>query len=109
MRGTIKEVNKSLLRPLLIAGVEKRLMLANAALCFPLVAATKLHFPACLVGFGVFALIHCVLIVVAKHDPNLGQVIRRATRYIAQSYYPARSHPQKINVRPIKTVARPWV
>ena len=109
MRGTIKEVNKALLRPLLIAGVEKRLMLANATLCFPLIAATKFHFPACLVGFGIFAVIHGVLILVAKHDPNLGQVIRRATRYISQSYYPARSHPLKTYPRPIKTVSRPWM
>ena len=53
MPGTLHPVNTALSRPLLIAGCEKRLAIVNGLVSFTLVAATYLHFPACLMGVGL--------------------------------------------------------
>ncbi|OGT50856.1 MAG: hypothetical protein A3F17_09320 [Gammaproteobacteria bacterium RIFCSPHIGHO2_12_FULL_41_15] len=98
-------VNKALLRPLLIAGVEKRLLVLNSIICFPLVAATHLHFPSALLGFFLFSIIHALLIQVSKKDPHLGKLMRRSSRYIFRPYFYAKSHPLQCAIWPIKTVS----
>jgi len=105
--GTIRSVNKAMMRPLLIAGVEKRLILLNALLSFPLVAATRLHVPACFIGVGFFMLMHLLLRLVSKRDPHLGQLFKRSTRYSLCAYFPAKSHPLMVELWFIKSVSRP--
>jgi len=107
MRGTVIVVNKALMR-LMIGGVEKRLVFANALLSFPLVASTHFHFPACLLGFGFFIAMHFVLLLISKSDPNLGKLFKRSTRYSLRAYFPAKSHPLMTEIWKIKTVSRPW-
>lgn len=107
-RGTIIVVNKALMRPLMIGGVEKRLVFANALLSFPLLASTHFHFPACLLGFIFFIGMHFVLLLVSKHDPYLGKLFKRSTRYSLRAYFPAKSHPLMTEIWSIKTVSRPW-
>lgn len=97
-------INKALLRPILIAGVEKRLVLLNSLLCFPLVAATRFHFPSCLLGVVLFAVFHTLLTQVSKHDPYLGQLIQRASHYLMNPVFYAKSHPSQLSLRPIKVL-----
>ena len=107
-RGTPHPINKAMLRPMLIAGVEKRLALVNALLAFLLVAATHLSWPSCLVGVGFFMALHGMLVMISKHDPHLGKIIKRTSRYIQRPYLPARSHPLMLSLWKVKTVSRPW-
>lgn len=106
-RGTVLPVNRALNRPILIAGVEKRFVLLNALLCFPLVAATHLHMPACLFGVVLYVLLHVVFVLISKRDPHLGKVLKRSTRYCFRPYFPAHSHPQHVNVWKVRSVSRP--
>lgn len=97
-------INKAMLRPLLIAGVEKRLVVFNSVLCFPLVAATHLHFPSCLIGIMLFVVLHRLLVIVSKYDPQLGFLIKRASRYAWRPFYLAKSHPNKTDIRSVKSI-----
>lgn len=107
-RGTVVTVNKALIRPLMMAGVEKRLALLNALISFPLVAATHFRMPMCFMGIGFYILMHFLLVFVSKSDPHLGKLFKRSTRYSLTPYFPARSHPWMTAVYKIKTVSRPW-
>ena len=100
-------VNKSTIRPLMIAGVEKRLVFGNALLSFPLIASTHFHIPVCFIGVGFFIIVHVVLMWVSKHDPYLGKLFRRSTRYSIRPYFPAKSHPLMFNFWKVNTVSRP--
>lgn len=108
MRGTPQIVNKAMMRPILMAGVEKRLATINALLSFPLVAATHFKFPLCLIGVGFYVLLHLLLVIVSKSDPYLATLFKRSTRYSLRAYFPAKSHPLMIEIWKIKTVSRPW-
>ena len=106
-RGTILPINRAMLRPITIAGVEKRFALLNALLAFPLIAATHLHLPACLVGVVLYVVLHCIFVLFSKNDPHLGKVLKRSARYCVQSYFPAHSHPQQTMVWKVRSVSRP--
>ena len=108
MRGTPNRVNKAMMRPIMIANVEKRFVLANALFSFPLIAATHFHLPAALLGVVFFVIIHFLLIPLSKYDPMLGQIIKRSTRYLWRSYFPAVSHSNVISPWKIKSLSRPW-
>ncbi len=108
MRGTIKPINKATLRPLLIAGVEKRLLLLNATLCFPLIAATRLKMPAVFIGVMLFAVIHLCLIKVSKYDPQIGLVFKRATRFSFKPFFPAMAHVSHQSTRKVMTLSKLW-
>lgn len=107
-RGTCLPVNKALMRPLMIGGVEKRFVLLNALLSFPLVASTHFHFPACFIGVLFFIGMHCIFLRVSKSDPHVGKLFKRSTRYSKQGYFPAKSHPSLQEVGKVNTVKRPW-
>ncbi|MBT5956017.1 MAG: hypothetical protein HOG97_04550 [Candidatus Marinimicrobia bacterium] len=107
-RGSIKFVNRATIRPLMIAGVEKKLALSNALLSFPLVAATHFHLPACFIGIIIYMLLHFIFMMISKQDPYLGQLIKRCSRYAWRTYFPAKSHPCMLDIWPIKSVSRPW-
>ena len=108
MRGTVQYVNKAMTRPLMIAGVEKKLALGNALLAFPLVAATHFRLPACLLGVVFYIVMHFILLLVSKSDPLLGNLFKRSTRYSLRPYFPAKSHPLMTEIYKIKTVSRPF-
>lgn len=107
-QGTVRVVNKALMRPIMIGGIEKRLAVANALLSFPLIASTHFNFPAVFLGVFFFIAMHFVLLMVSKSDPYLGKLFKRSTRYSMRSYFPAKSHPLMTELWKIKTVTRPW-
>ncbi len=97
-------INKAMLRPLLVAGVEKRLVVLNSVLCFPLVAATHFHFPSCLMGIVLFVVLHRLFVVASKYDPHLSLLIKRASRYAWKPFYHAKSHPNKTDLRAVQSI-----
>lgn len=107
MRGTALPVNKAMIRPVMIGGVEKHLALLNALLSFPLVAATHFDLPWCFLGLLFYAVFHVILRMISKYDPQLGKLFQRSTRYSIKSYFPAKSHPSAIDIWKIQTVSRP--
>ncbi len=104
MRGTVIPVNKAMIRPVMMAGVEKRLALLNALLCFPLVAATHFHIPACFIGLGFYVSLHVICRMISKSDPHLGTLFQRSTRYSTKPYIPAISHPSMTDIWKIKSL-----
>ena len=97
-------INKAMLRPMLVVGVEKRLVMLNSVLCFPLVAATHFHFPSALIGIVLFVVLHRLLVVASKYDPQLGLLIKRSSRYAWRPFYLAKSHPNKTDLRAVKSI-----
>ncbi len=104
MSNMMVPINKAMLRPMLVAGVEKRLVMLNSVLCFPLVAATHFHFPSSLMGIVLFVVLHRLLVVASKYDPQLGLLIKRASRYAWRPFYFAKSHPNKTDIRAVKSI-----
>lgn len=104
MRGTVLPVNKAMMRPLMIGGVEKHLALFNALLSFPLIAATHFHLPWCFLGLFFYAGMHALLRIISKQDPQIGKLFQRSTRYCVKSYFPAKSHPSMVEMWKIKSV-----
>lgn len=86
-RGTHYPINKAMIRPVLIAGVEKRLAVMNVLFSFALVAATRFHFPAVFVGFGFYIACHFLLRFISKADPHIATLFKRSTRYIHRPFF----------------------
>lgn len=103
MSGTALPINKAMMRPIMIAGVEKRLALLNALLSFPLIAATHFHIPACFFGLGFYVFLHLILRMITKYDPQFGKLFQRSTRY-SQGYFPAMSHPGMMEIWKVKSI-----
>jgi type IV secretory pathway TrbD component len=104
MRGTVLTVNRALHRPMLIAGVEKRLAIANALLSFPLIAATHFKIPACFIGIIIYCIVHAILIKLSAFDPEIGLLFKRSTRYLSPHFFPAISHAHHTNLRKVNTL-----
>lgn len=104
MRGTILPINKAMTRPMMMAGVEKKLALFNALICFPLIAATHFHIPECFIGAGFFVFFHAMCRMISKNDPHLGALFQRSTRYSIKPYFPAISHPANTEIWKIKSL-----
>lgn len=107
-KGTLHQVNKATIRPILVAGVEKRLTMVNALISFPLIASAHFHLPASLIGVAFFVVMQFILRIVSKSDPMLSTLFKRSTRYSMKPYFPAKSHPLMTQIRKIKSVSRPW-
>lgn len=107
MRGTTVPINKAMIRPVMMAGVEKQLALLNALLCFPLIAATHFQLPWCFLGLMFYVLMHVVFQLISKNDPHLGRLFKRSTRYSIKAYFPAKSHPSMMAIWKITTISRP--
>ena len=104
MKGTMYRVNEALSKPILFGGVEKRLMFINAIFSFDIVLSAHFHAQA-LFGIVFFMVVHFLLRMVSKHDPMLGTLFRRGTRYMRNAYFPATSHALHLDVTPVKSVA----
>ncbi len=107
MRGATLPINKAMIRPVMIAGVEKQLDLLNALLSFPLIAATHFQLPWCFLGLMFYVLMHVMFQLISKNDPQLGRLFKRSTRYSIKAYFPAKSHLIMMAIRQINTIPRP--
>lgn len=86
-------INKAMMRPFLILGVEKRLFIANALLSLTLFLSTHFKIPVCLIGLLLFIILHIGFRQVSQYDPCYGLLFKRNTRYIWRPYFPAKSYP----------------
>ena len=105
--NTITPINTALQAPILFAGVEKRLMLLNALLCFPLIAASHFHLASIWLAVLLFIVLHSLFIILTQYDPMMAVIFKRATRYVLYPFFPAVSHPSQLSSYPILTVTRP--
>ena len=82
-------IHQSLVRPVLLAGAERSLAIANWIAAAALILGGGLHWYT--IGAGAFLLSggHWLLVQAAKFDPQLSRVYLRHIGY--QDYYPAQA------------------
>jgi len=85
----ISTIHQSLIRPILLAGAERPLAIANWITAAALVFGGGLHWYTVALGVSLVTVGHWALIQAANFDPQLSQVYVRHIRY--QNYYPARA------------------
>lgn len=85
----ISTIHQSLTRPILLAGAERKLAIANWITAAALILGGGLHSYTIALGAFLSTVGHWALIQAAKFDPQLSQVYVRHIRY--QEYYPARA------------------
>ena len=84
-------LHQSLVRPILLAGGERELVLVNLILIFALVLGVGPN-PVTLTVAGLLATLgHGAMVRLAKYDPQGWRVLARHFRY--RDHYPARAHP----------------
>jgi len=83
-------LHRALLRPILLLGAERELVLSTALLAAGLVFTVH-HGWSVVLGGGLWLGGLAALQRMAKHDPLLSQVLARQLRY--QRWYPARATP----------------
>jgi type IV secretion system protein TrbD len=80
-------IHRSLIRPILLAGAERTLVLINLTCIVMLIFGVGLHWLTAVLAL-FFALIgHAVLMRLSHYDPNFSRVYLRHIRY--QDFYPA--------------------
>ena len=82
-------IHPSLVRPVLLAGAERQLAIANWITAAALIFGGGLHWYTVAMGAFLLTVGHWALVQAAKFDPQLSQVYVRHIRY--QDYYTARA------------------
>lgn len=85
----VSPIHQSLTRPILLAGAERQLAIANWITAAALILGCGLHWYTAAMGTLLVTVVHWALVQAAKFDPQLSQVYVRHIRY--QDYYPARA------------------
>jgi len=85
----VRAIHRSLIQPILLAGAERPLAIANWITAAALIFGGGLHWYTVAMGTFLLTLGHWALVQAAKFDPQLSQVYVRHIRY--QDYYPARA------------------
>jgi len=85
----VSTIHQSLIRPVLLAGAERPLAIANWITAAALIFGGGLHWYTVAVGGLLVTVGHWGLVQAAKFDPQLSQVYVRHIRY--QDFYPARA------------------
>jgi len=85
----ISAIHRSLTQPILLAGAERPLAIANWITAAALILGGGLHWYTIAMGSFLLTVAHWALVHAAKFDPQLSQVYVRHVRY--QNYYPARA------------------
>ncbi len=88
-RGTITAVNRSILRPILFCGAEKKSTIIYGMISLAIIAASNFQSPGIYAGPFLFIIAHVFFVFIAKKDPQMVAVYRRHIRY-HQGYFPAR-------------------
>jgi type IV secretory pathway TrbD component len=84
----VSTIHQSLTRPVLLAGAERPLAIANWITAAALILGSGLHCYTILIGVLLVTIGHWGLVQAAKFDPQLSRVYVRHIWY--QDYYPAR-------------------
>ena len=85
----VSAIHPSLTRPILLAGAERQLAIANWITAAALILGCGLHWYTIALGLLLVTAGHWALVQAAKFDPQLSQVYVRHIRY--QDHYPARA------------------
>lgn len=85
----VSAIHRSLTQPILLAGAERPLAIANWITAAALIFGGGLHWYTVAMGAFLLTVGHWALVQAAKFDPQLSQVYVRHIRY--QDYYPARA------------------
>ena len=85
----VSTIHQSLTRPILLAGAERQLAIANWITAAALILGCGLHWYTIVMGILLVTVGHWALVQAAKFDSQLSQVYVRQIRY--QDYYPART------------------
>ena len=85
----VSTIHRSLTQPILLAGAERPLAIANWITAAALIFGGGLHWYTVAMGAFLLTVGHWALVQAAKFDPQLSQVYVRHIRY--QDYYPARA------------------
>jgi len=85
----VSAIHRSFTQPILLAGAERPLAIANWITAAALIFGGGLHWYTVAMGTFLLTLGHWALVQAAKFDPQLSQVYVRHIRY--QDYYPARA------------------
>jgi type IV secretion system protein TrbD len=85
----ISAIHRSLTQPILLAGAERPLAIANWITAAALIFGGGLHCYTVAMGAFLLTVGHWALVQAAKFDPQLSQVYIRHIRY--QDYYTARA------------------
>lgn len=81
-------IHTSLIRPLLLAGAERELVLVNGTMIAALIFGVGFHWMSLTIAAVLATVGHWGLTRAAKFDPRLSRIYVRHVRY--QGYYPAR-------------------
>ncbi len=82
-------IHRSLLRPILFAGGERKLMMMNYTLIITLIFGARINSLTVLSSTLLFTAGHMCLIKLANYDPQFSLIYLRYRRY--QDWYPAQS------------------
>jgi len=85
----VSAIHRSLTQPILLAGAERPLAIANWITAAALIFGGGLHLYTVAMGAFLLTVGHWALVQAAKFDPQLSHVYIRHIRY--QDYYPARA------------------
>jgi type IV secretion system protein TrbD len=101
----VSAIHQSLTRPILLAGAERPLALANWITAAALILGGGLHWYTIAMGAFLASAGHWALVQAAKFDPRLSQIYIRHIRY--QDFYPARTSIWASPARVHPSVPRP--
>jgi type IV secretion system protein VirB3 len=85
----VSAIHQSLTQPILLAGAERPLAIANWIIAAALILGAGLHWYTIAVGGFLLTVGHWALVQAAKFDPQLSRVYVRHVHH--QDYYPARA------------------
>lgn len=102
VRGTLVEVNRALLRPILFCGAERKSTIIYGTLSLVVAAASNFKAPGIYIGPIFFLVCHLFFVFLAKKDPQMIAVYMRHIHY-KQAFYPvkggASTNPELIHIR----------
>jgi len=89
-------IHASLYRPPLFLGVEQAVAALEATMVFALLVGVGLHVATILAALVIIAVVHPVMTMLTRHDPDISRVYLRSIAL--RDYYPA--HPA-LTARPL--------
>jgi type IV secretion system protein TrbD len=100
-------VHPSLIRPLLLAGAERELVLVNVVVIAALIFGVGFHWLSLLAALGLATAGQWLLVQAANRDPYLSRIYKRHLGYqgfyLAQASILAKAPPVRPSVKPTVT------